>query len=97
MDRLACLGMAAAGGVIAWRCVPQRSRDRLSAAVGDWMAKGMTRHMGRMMSGLPDNAPPKLIVSILPKLQVQNEQIIKMLREQNELLRKQHSALAIEP
>ena len=39
------------------------------------------------MLSLPANAPPKLIMSILPKLQAQNEEIIAMLREQNELLR----------
>jgi hypothetical protein len=50
------------------------------------MAKRMVEHMGRMMASLPENAPPKLVMSILPKLQAQNEQIIAMLREQNELL-----------
>ncbi len=40
-----------------------------------------------MMDSLPEGAPPKLILSVLPKLQAQNEQIIAMLREQNELLR----------
>ena len=39
------------------------------------------------MLSLPANAPPKLVMSILPKLQAQNEEIIAMLREQNELLR----------
>jgi hypothetical protein len=42
-----------------------------------------------MMAGLPEDSPPKLIMSILPKLQEQNDQIIAMLREQNELLRQQ--------
>ena len=37
-------------------------------------------------------APPKLIMSVLPKLQVQNDQIIALLREQNELLRERPHA-----
>ncbi len=43
--------------------------------------------MERMMARLPENAPPRLVVSILPRLQAQNDQIIALLREQNELLR----------
>jgi hypothetical protein len=49
----------------------------------------MAEHMERMMARLPENAPPRLVVSILPRLQAQNEQIIALLREQNELLREQ--------
>jgi hypothetical protein len=45
--------------------------------------------MDRMMAGLPEGAPPKLVMTILPRLQEQNDQIIAMLREQNELLRHQ--------
>jgi hypothetical protein len=47
----------------------------------------MTEKMEQMMASLPEGAPPKLIMSVLPKLQAQNDQIIAMLREQNELLR----------
>jgi hypothetical protein len=49
----------------------------------------MLAGMEHMMASLPEGAPPKLIMSILPKLQAQNDQIITMLREQNELLREQ--------
>ena len=61
----------------------------MTRAVGAWMTTRMVEHMGRMMASLPEGAPPKLVASILPKLQTQNEQIIAMLREQNELLRRQ--------
>jgi hypothetical protein len=53
------------------------------------MKRRMAEHMERMMARLPENAPPRLVVSILPRLQAQNEQIIALLREQNELLREQ--------
>jgi hypothetical protein len=51
------------------------------------MKRRMAEHMERMMARLPENAPPRLVMSILPRLQAQNEQIIALLREQNELLR----------
>jgi hypothetical protein len=83
------LGIAAIGGVIVLRYLPVESRHRMTLAVGNWMSKRVVDHMGRMMASLPEGAPPKLVASILPKLQMQNEQIIAMLREQNELLRRQ--------
>ncbi len=85
--KIVALGIAATGGVIALRLIPTEQRHRMGRAVGDWTNRKMIDHMGRMMASLPEGAPPKLIASILPKLQAQNEQIIAMLREQNELLR----------
>lgn len=79
------LALAAVGGAIAFRCLPRRSRDRLTSLAGHRMLKGMEH----MMASLPEGAPPKLVMSILPKLKAQNDQIIAMLREQNELLREQ--------
>ncbi len=87
--KIVALGIAATGGVIALRLIPTEQRHRMGRAVGDWMSRKMIHHMGRMMASLPEGAPPKLIASILPKLQAQNEQILAMLREQNELLRHQ--------
>lgn len=94
MTKLIALGIATVGSVVVLRCVPRESRHRASRAVGDWMTKKMLNHMGRMMASLPESAPPKLIASILPKLQEQNEQIIEMLREQNDLLRDQRQKTA---
>ncbi len=76
------LAIAALGSVVAFRLLPRKSRVRLMAA----MKRRMAERMERMMARLPDNAPPKLVVSILPRLHAQNEQIISLLREQNELL-----------
>jgi hypothetical protein len=45
------------------------------------------RIMKRMMEAMPEDSPPKLIMSILPRLQKQNEQILLRLEEQNDLLR----------
>lgn len=72
-------------GVVAFAYLSRESRGRLGAAIG----RRMIRRMERMMASLPEGAPPKLIMSVLPRLQAQNEQIIAMLKEQNELLRQQ--------
>lgn len=87
--KLVTLGVAVASGVIALRLLPTAPRHRMTRAVGDWMTKRMIGHMARVMSRLPESAPPRLVASILPKLQAQNEEIIAMLREQNKLLRQQ--------
>ena len=42
----------------------------------------------RMMAAMPEDSPPKLIISILPRLKEQNEQILALLEEQRELLRR---------
>ena len=52
----------------------------------------MAEGFEHMMASLPEGAPPKLVRSVLPKLQMQNDQIIAMLQELNELLREQQSA-----
>ncbi len=88
MRALTVVGMVAAGGAIAFGFLPQKARDRLTAPLRRWMSG----HVEHMMARLPDNAPPKLIMSLLPKLQAQNDQIIALLREQNELLRERQPA-----
>ncbi|MEJ2566106.1 MAG: hypothetical protein P8Z00_07345 [Anaerolineales bacterium] len=85
MNKLTAVGSAAVGGLILYRCLPQETRNRLSVAVANHMAK----HMKKMMANLPEDAPPRLVMSILPRLREQNDQIITMLQEQNELLREQ--------
>ena len=85
MKPVLVVGMATVGGMIAFKCLPQKVRSRVTAAVGHRVTEGL----GHMMESLPEGAPPKLIMSVLPKLQAQNEQIIAMLREQNELLQEQ--------
>ena len=84
MKRLIALGAVVVGGVIAFRSLPRVPRRRFRAAV----SRRMLQRMERMMASLPENSPPKLIMSVLPRLRDQNEQIIAMLQDQNELLRK---------
>ncbi len=77
MRTFVVVGAAIAGGVIAFRCLSRASRDHLKTAVGHWI-KG---HMERMMASFPESAPPKLVMSVLPRVREQNDQIIAMLRE----------------
>jgi hypothetical protein len=42
--------------------------------------------MQRMLKSMPEDSPPKLIISILPRLQEQNEEILALLKEQNDIL-----------
>jgi len=46
------------------------------------------RMMKRMMASMPEESPPKLVMSILPHLQAQNDEILALLKEQNDLLRR---------
>ena len=39
------------------------------------------------MARLPDNSPPKLVMTVLPQLREQNEEILEKLREQDAMLR----------
>lgn len=82
MNRFIALG-AAVIGVIAIRSLSREPRRRLGSA----LSHRMLRHMEHMMASLPDSSPPKLVMSVLPRLRDQNDQIIAMLREQNVLLR----------
>jgi hypothetical protein len=88
MNRLVLLGAATVGGLIAYRCLSPETRHRLTGTV----KRRMMEHMEKMMAGLPEDAPPKLVMSILPKLRAQNDQIIALLQEQNDLLRGRQQA-----
>ena len=83
MRRSIALGMAVIGGAIAVRAVSPARRRRVSTAV----RRRMLQRMEQMMASLPEDSPPKLVMSVLPRVREQNEQIIALLREQNELLR----------
>ncbi len=84
MRRSIGLGMAAViGGAIVFRAFSPVPRRRFAAA----MRRRMLKRMERMMASLPDNAPPKLVISVLPRLREQNDRIIELLLEQNALLR----------
>ncbi len=76
------LGLAAVG-IVAFLCLPRQRRAHLTDAARHWI----TGRLEHMMASLPEGAPPKLVMSILPRLREQNDQIIALLQEQNRLLR----------
>ncbi len=82
MKRLIALGAIVLGGVIAFQSLAE-PRRRLTVAV----RRRILKRMEHMMASLPEGSPPKLIMSVLPQVRDQNEQMIRLLREQNELLR----------
>ncbi len=51
------------------------------------MRERLHSHMGRMLEKMPEDSPPRLVLSTLPRLAEQNEQILALLREQNALMR----------
>ncbi|MCB2074916.1 MAG: hypothetical protein H6917_03650 [Novosphingobium sp.] len=52
------------------------------------LAAMRNRMMKRMMASMPEDSPPRLVKSILPRLEAQNEEILALLKEQNDLLRR---------
>ncbi|MGM0639325.1 MAG: hypothetical protein ACQET4_13710 [Pseudomonadota bacterium] len=78
---LGCAALVAGGYLLNRTSCHQRGR-RQDAPGG--MRCSM---MARMMRAMPDDSPPKVISSVMPRLQEQNEEILTLLREQNALLR----------
>ena len=70
---LLAVGVILGGGIAVRRLFPSKGRGRM---------------MERMMERMPPDSPPRLIMSILPRLREQNDEIVRLLREQNELLRR---------
>ncbi len=87
MKRVIALGAIALGAVIAFQSFSRVRRGQLTATLRGRMLK----RMERMMASLPEGSPPRLVMSILPQLRDQNEQILRLLREQNLLLREHQS------
>lgn len=88
MKGLVTLGVVALGGVLAYRYLSRESGSHLGDAVG----RRIMKRMEQMIVSLPEGAPPKLVMTVLPRLLEQNDRIIAMLREQNDLLREQRHA-----
>ena len=84
MRKLLALGAVVGGGVVAVRTLLRAERGGARRRLGAVRA----RIMERMLEGMPPDSPPKLVMSILPRLQQQNDEIIALLREQSELLRR---------
>ncbi len=80
MRRVLLLTAIVFGGVfVARRLLTAERREGLSRLPGTLME--------RCMELMPEDSPPKVMVSSLHRMQEQNEEILALLREQNDLLR----------
>lgn len=77
MKRLLAVGALVVGAAIAFQALSRVRRGQLTAKVRARMAK----RMERMIASLPEGSPPRLVMSILPQLRDQNDEILRMLRE----------------
>ncbi len=80
MKRVLLLIAVLVGGAIAVRrLLNAERREELSRLPGTFME--------RCMEGMPEDSPPKVMISSLRRMREQNEEILALMREQNELLR----------
>jgi hypothetical protein len=85
MKRLMLVSGIVVGGAVASRILSENQRDPISRLAAE-MRKRFKSHMGRMMEEMPEDSPPRLVMSTLPRLAEQNDQILELLREQNALI-----------
>jgi hypothetical protein len=73
------------GGAVASRILSDNQRDPISRIAAN-MRERLQSHMRRMMEEMPEDSPPRLVMSTLPRLAEQNDQILELLKEQNALI-----------
>jgi hypothetical protein len=56
-------------------------RQLLDEEKGGGLAQHCVNMMGRMMEGMPDDAPPKFMMTSLRRIEEQNEEILALLRQ----------------
>ena len=86
MKRLMLVSGILVGGAVASRILSEKQREPMTR-VATKMRERLKSHMGRMMEKMPEDSPPRLVMSTLPRLAEQNDQILMLLREQNALMR----------
>ena len=90
MKRVLLLIAVLVGGAIAVRrLLTAERREGLSRLPGTFME--------RCMEQMPEDSPPKVMMSSLRRVGEQNEEILALLREQNDLLRERGSAEKASP
>jgi hypothetical protein len=86
MKRLVLVSGIFAGGFVTSRILSRR-QPAPTTRFSERMRERFKSHMGRMLESMPEDSPPRLVVSTLPRLAEQNDQILALLREQNALMR----------
>ena len=86
MTKVLLLTAVLVGGAMAARgLLTAERRERLSQR-RERMMEQMRERMSSMIESMPEDSPPKVIMSGIRRMQEQNEEIVALLREQNELL-----------
>ena len=85
---LGAIGVAVVGGIFAAR---KRSRSEGRAELNPSTPTAKQGRLERFFERLPADSPPKLMMSILPRLREQNDEIIALLRQQNEWMRQERA------
>jgi len=86
VKRLLLVSGILVGGAVASRILPEKRREPMSRFAAK-VRERLKSHMGRMLEEMPEDSPPRLVMSTLPRLAEQNDQILALLREQNALMR----------
>lgn len=86
MKRLLLSTGILAGGYAAYRMLSEKA-PASRGSCDTPLRERLHAHMRRMFEEMPEDFPPKLIRSILPRLAGQNDEILALLREQNALIR----------
>jgi hypothetical protein len=86
MRKLLLLSGILVGGAVASRLMSEEQREPLNRIAGK-IRERLKSHMGHMLEQMPEDSPPRLVMSTLPRLAKQNEEILALLREQNALMR----------
>ncbi len=71
------------------RLLPAERRTQLLESLGEMPATMMER----CMESMPEDSPPKVMVSTMRRFEEQNDELVGLVREQNKLLKKQTDIL----
>ncbi|MEE8346007.1 MAG: hypothetical protein V3S20_01540, partial [Dehalococcoidia bacterium] len=71
------------------RLLPAERRTQLLESLAEMPATMMER----CMESMPEDSPPKVMVSSMRRFEEQNDELVGLIREQNKLLKKQTDIL----
>jgi hypothetical protein len=86
MKKLLLVSGILVGGAVASRILSENQHEPMSRFAAG-IKERLKSHMGRMLEEMPEDSPPRLVMSTLPRLAEQNAEILELLREQNALMR----------
>ena len=88
-DLLFVTAIALGTVVVVRRLVSAERRTQLRESLAQMPATMMER----CMESMPEDSPPKVMMSAMRRFEEQNDELLRLMREQNKLLRKQTDIL----